>query len=79
MPHVRFALALGNLPLALDLVGSYVASTQMTFSRFIDIHRDYDRSFIHIRQQSSDFRLDFAGLPTFYQYDVDIQDVYYGR
>lgn len=42
----KVANALGNLPLALDLVGSYAASSGMTLPRFLDVHNEYDRKFI---------------------------------
>jgi hypothetical protein len=40
------ASALGHLPLALDLVGSYTASRGMTLPRFREVHGEYDRKFI---------------------------------
>jgi hypothetical protein len=42
----QVASALGHLPLALDLVGSYTASRGMTLPRFREVHGEYDRKFI---------------------------------
>lgn len=42
----QIASALGHLPLALDLVGSYAAATGMTLPRFLEVHCEFDRRFI---------------------------------
>ena len=38
--------ALGHLPLALNLIGTYVATNGLSYSRFLTTHRDFDRDFL---------------------------------
>jgi hypothetical protein len=37
---------LGHLPLVLNLTASYIASTRMTFVRFLQLHQNPERSFV---------------------------------
>lgn len=43
---LQISKTLGNLPLAIHLVGSYVSSTGMTLSRFVETNKDFEREFI---------------------------------
>ena len=42
----KISLAIGNLPLALNLVGSYILSTGMSSRRFLDTNRHFERNFL---------------------------------
>ena len=42
----KISQAVGNLPLALSLVGSYISSTGMSSRRFLDTNRHFERNFL---------------------------------
>lgn len=42
----KISQAVGNLPLALSLVGSYISSTGMSSKRFLDTNRHFERNFL---------------------------------
>jgi hypothetical protein len=42
----KISQAVGNLPLALNLVGRYISSTGMSSRRFLDTNRHFERDFL---------------------------------